>query len=61
MEDRFCDILLCKKCGELVERGIVNLSNHYAKCGSMDFEDVFDAECEVIEPKQLPETKNQQP
>ena len=31
------DVLYCKVCGKVIERGIINVSNHDSECGGKDF------------------------
>lgn len=52
-DELFCDALVCDKCGQIVERGIVSVSDHYQKCGSLNLSPLNDAEFEVIEPKKI--------
>lgn len=49
----FPDALVCRKCGKVVERGIVNVVNHYDNCNGEfgAFDEIFDADYEVIQPK----------
>lgn len=51
----FADALVCKHCGKIVERGIFNVLEHHKNCAANfdKFEYVYDAEYEIIEPKQI--------
>lgn len=53
------DYFICKTCGKKVERGIIAATMHHSECSFMDLETVYteDADFEIIEPLQLPESK----